>query len=323
MAPVARAGEVFGRLVIAEHPVPFPGIAHYVALRAADYLATEYVTQRRIAQVAWNARASLTRQLIGGTAGDSDLRASAEYLGVNLAVDRLLAFVTDSEGELGADDLAQMVSDALGLEVLPVRGSEGVALAVESAADTSPGPFVGRVRRAVAAALAAVGGAGNVAGLSGVARPGELRRAYREARETALCVRRFGGPYTRVVAADDLGPARLFLANSEVGAVRAFVQDVLGPLLSGTPRAADLLRTLLCFFETGRSVHESAGVLGVHENTVRLRLARVHDLTGLNVAAAPTDQLSVQTALLVLRLRGDPALTAADTSVVELIRRIA
>jgi DNA-binding PucR family transcriptional regulator len=54
--------------------------------------------------------------------------------------------------------------------------------------------------------------------------------------------------------------------------------------------------------------------LGVHENTVRKRLARVQDLTGLDVAADAGDQLSVQTALLVLRLEGHPVLPGFDAS---------
>ncbi|WP_083541857.1 helix-turn-helix domain-containing protein [Kribbia dieselivorans] len=45
---------------------------------------------------------------------------------------------------------------------------------------------------------------------------------------------------------------------------------------------------------------------GVHENTVRLRLNKVQTLTGLDMTNA-NDQLSVQTALLVLRLQGHPA----------------
>jgi hypothetical protein len=45
-----------------------------------------------------------------------------------------------------------------------------------------------------------------------------------------------------------------------------------------------------------------AHALGVHENTVRYRLARVERLTGLCVCADASDQLTVQLGLLVLRL---------------------
>ena len=145
-------------------------------------------------------------------------------------------------------------------------------------------------------------------GVSTVSRPDALQRSYRETREVALCVDRFARSGNRVIAVDDLGPARLFVANSDVGSVRRYVRDVLGPLLNEGTGHADLLRTLQSFFDTGRSVRESAMRLGIHENTVRLRLAKVQDLTGLEVAADANDQLSAQTALLVLRLEGHPAI---------------
>ena len=47
---------------------------------------------------------------------------------------------------------------------------------------------------------------------------------------------------------------------------------------------------------------------------MRLRLAKIHDLTGLDVAAGPNDQLSAQTALLVLRLEGHPFIPSFDSA---------
>jgi DNA-binding PucR family transcriptional regulator len=123
---------------------------------------------------------------------------------------------------------------------------------------------------------------------------------------------RYAATGTRAVACDELGPARLFVANSDEHAVRTFVHDVLGPLLGGGSGMSELLKTLQCFFEAGRSIRESAVLLGVHENTVRHRLAKVHDLTGLDVASASNDQLSLHTALLVLRLQGHHALPGFD-----------
>jgi hypothetical protein len=75
----------------------------------------------------------------------------------------------------------------------------------------------------------------------------------------------------------------------------------------------DLLMTLQCYFDASRSVRASATQLGVHENTIRLRLARVTTATGLDVAGDANDQLSVQTALLVLRLQGHPTLPRFGT----------
>jgi len=89
---------------------------------------------------------------------------------------------------------------------------------------------------------------------------------------------------------------------------------VIGPLLTGEEGTAGLLRTLHVFYETGRSVRLSAARLSIHENTVRYRLARVHALTGLDVAADAGDQLTVQMSLLVLRLQGHAALPSFEES---------
>jgi DNA-binding PucR family transcriptional regulator len=151
-----------------------------------------------------------------------------------------------------------------------------------------------------------------IVGVSAVTRADSLQRSYRETREVVLCVDRFARGGDRVIAVDDLGPARLLVANGDVGAVRRYVDDVLGALLGDVPGSSDLLRTLQCFFDAGRSVRESSARLGIHENTVRLRLAKIHDLTGLDVASNSNDQLSGQTALLVLRLEGHPAIPPFD-----------
>ncbi|ROS32052.1 PucR family transcriptional regulator [Amycolatopsis thermoflava] len=304
VVPATHRDETFGRLVLVEHPSAFRPADRTIAHRAADHLGTEFALQRRVATVAWNARSSLARQLVRGSSTMDDLRSSGEYLGVDVRARRVLAYVLGSP----ADDqaLAAEVEEILGAEVLGTRGSEGVLLLVEA----GDGPVVRRVKAAVRRATRRTLGQLAV-GVSSVCEPGALARAYREAREVAHCVHRFVGPDSpRILAVDDLGPARLFVANSAVGAVRAYVDDVLGPLL--TADAADLLWTVQQYFDAGRSVRVSASRLGVHENTVRLRLARVRQATGLDVAADAGDQLTVQTALLVLRLQGHPALPAFD-----------
>ncbi|NKQ51880.1 PucR family transcriptional regulator [Amycolatopsis sp. K13G38] len=296
---VAPAGN-FGWLVLAEHPAVLTPFDEFVARRTAELAGTEFAIQRRVAAVAWNARSSLARQLVKGSSTVDDLRSSAEYLGVSIDVRRILAYVMHA-----ADDerLADGVGQALGVEVLGTRGSDGVLLLIETPPEVSAVAMVGRVKAAVRRVITE----DVVVGVSSVCEATALARAYREAREVAQCIDRFVGPSSpRVLAVDDLGPARLFVANSAVTAVRSYIDDVLGPLLSGD--ASDLLWTLQQYFECGRSVRASAVRLGVHENTVRLRLGRVRSATGFDVAADPADQLSVQTALLVLRLQGHPAL---------------
>ena len=108
----------------------------------------------------------------------------------------------------------------------------------------------------------------------------------------------------RVLTADDLGAGRLLLASATRDEARRFSHDALGALLVDEEHTRDLLTTLRAFFDSGRSVRRSALALGVHENTIRYRLARIEESTGLAVGTSSEDELRAQLALLVLRLEG-------------------
>lgn len=310
LMPVGRDECLFAWLVLAEVSGRLGRDDAVLASRAAFHLAGEYAVQRRVARASWNARAALARQLVRGSNRDDDLVEAAEYLGIQAEADRVLVYIDEdpSAGPRDEECLSERVAGALGVEVLGSRGREGTILLVEAPDASASATFVHQVKQVMKQTMAGLGEPDAIVGVSGVTRVGALQRAYRETREVVLCVDRFARSTQRVIAVDDLGPARLFVANSDVGAVRRYVHDVLGALLGDAPGSTDLLRTLQCFFDTGRSVRESAARLGIHENTVRLRLAKVHDLTGLDVASDANHQLSAQTALLVLRLEGHPAI---------------
>lgn len=316
VAPVILDGTVLAWLVAGESEAGAAADEAWIVERALVHVRAEYTAQRRLARVAWNARSNLGRQMIRSSSYDEDLRSCAEYLGVDLSADRVIVFVLErgrsSSSTVDAARLAELVSADLRLEVLPIRGSEGVLLAIAVPRDTDHVVLVSGIKKAVVAGLQTMGDQFAIAGVSSVTRAGQLRRAYREAREVARCIDRYAGADTRAVGCDELGPARLFVANSDEHSVRLYVHDVLGPLLSGGSTMAELMKTLTAYFEGGRSIRETATLLQVHENTVRHRLGRVHELTGLDVASGSQDQLSVHTALLVLRLQGHHAVPAFD-----------
>ncbi|MBZ5738376.1 PucR family transcriptional regulator [Nocardioides mangrovi] len=314
VVPVSRDSVLFAWLVVAEVSTRLTREEVWLAHRAAFHLASEYAVQQRVARVSWNARAALARQLVRGSNRDDDVSAAADYLGVRVDADRVLVYLTDAPGDEPRDEeaVSALVARELGVEVLGSRGREGTILLVEVLEGAAHMAAVHEVKRAMRRVVAELGEPDAIVGVSAVTRADALQRSYRETREVVLCVDRFARAGDRIIAVDDLGPARLLVANGDVGAVRRYVDDVLGALLGNVPGSADLLRTLQCFFDTGRSVRESAARLGIHENTVRLRMAKIHDLTGLDVAANSNDQLSAQTALLVLRLEGHPAIPPFD-----------
>ena len=69
-------------------------------------------------------------------------------------------------------------------------------------------------------------------------------------------------------------------------------------------RRTSLLDTLERYLSERRSVIESARALYVHPNTLRQRLGRIEDLTGLDLNE--DDLLSLELAIKVARLHGRP-----------------
>ncbi len=118
------------------------------------------------------------------------------------------------------------------------------------------------------------------------------------------CIRRFsppGGP--ALFTADELGIGALLLSSSDTEAVSSFAEQTVGELVSEHSKA-DLLTTLCSFFENMGSIRGSAAALDVHENTIRYRLSRVEELTGLAIMHDPDAQLRARLSLLVLMLKG-------------------
>jgi DNA-binding PucR family transcriptional regulator len=98
------------------------------------------------------------------------------------------------------------------------------------------------------------------------------------------------------VHADDLLPERA-LAGDEA-ARQALIDHVHRPLAEA---GAPILETLEAYLAQGSSIEATARTLFVHPNTVRYRLKRVADATGLSPANA-RDSYVLRLALTVGRL---------------------
>ena len=80
----------------------------------------------------------------------------------------------------------------------------------------------------------------------------------------------------RPVLASDLLPERAL--DGDEAARTALITDVYEPLLRG---GTALLDTVMSYLEQGDSLEATARLLFVHPNTVRYRLRRVTELTGI------------------------------------------
>jgi len=127
---------------------------------------------------------------------------------------------------------------------------------------------------------------------------GDLTAASASARGAVAALRAAPGwpDAPRPVAADDLLPERALSGDGH--ARHHLVADVYRPLAGEEV----LLQTLSAFAEQGGSLEGTARALFVHVNTVRYRLRRIEDVTGLAPGHA-RDAYTLRVALTLGRLR--------------------
>jgi DNA-binding PucR family transcriptional regulator len=127
----------------------------------------------------------------------------------------------------------------------------------------------------------------------------ELARSFAQARQAVQTARLFREQGS-IVDFDELGIYRLLFETANPSSLRAYVDEVLGPLVDYDRRhEADLLRTLRAYFVHNGSLQAAARELFVHVNTVAYRMQRIEQISGRNLADAD-DRLAAQLALKIL-----------------------
>jgi GAF domain-containing protein len=312
IAPIYARDRGWGYLVVSEVGRRLTSLDLGVAKQAADIVALEFSASRREAFLDTEARDALIKGLLDGTAGEPGLRERVTRHGLK-PEERYAVVIFQAPPESNADLTCPVVDAALngaGLTGIPaateVEGGDIVALVPLSDEFPQAG-MMGRVKERIEAAAALLSPSGEViAAISSPATmPEECPLAFAEARNVLACRRPSGLEQGSVIAADELGAGRLILAcGGEAEALR-FAGQVLGPLLDpDSARGGELLATLASFVSCGLSVREAALDLDVHENTIRYRLSRVAKLTGLDPMMDAEAQLSLQLAVIILRLHG-------------------
>jgi DNA-binding PucR family transcriptional regulator len=128
-----------------------------------------------------------------------------------------------------------------------------------------------------------------------------LAAAHASARDALNGLRAVAGwpDAPRPVHADELLPERALVGDPYAKA--QLVASVVRPLAAA---GGELSRTLASYLEGGGALESCARALFVHPNTVRYRLRRVTEVTGLD-ATDPRASLVLRTALIVGRLTAD------------------
>lgn len=307
VAPITIGGDAWGYLVLMEHRTRFSGTDMLMLRRASTQIAFHANCERRAIEADWNAGASLAAELL--TAGsDPDMVAHrAARLGVRLDSRHVVVAVAGRDPRQTVDFRAvaaafREIIPGLAVQAATLGQTVGALVEVPSGADAEE--FLSVLKERISEVCGALGGE-LVAGVSSPREtPDRYPDGYAEARQIVECIHRFGTiDGQSVFTAPELGLGRVFLAHAEPTAVTSFAKSAFAELMRDESKR-DLLATLNCFFENMASVRRCASELAVHENTIRYRLARVEELTGLAITHDPDAQLAARLSLLVLALSG-------------------
>jgi DNA-binding PucR family transcriptional regulator len=282
MALAHPQGDVLGVILLVD-PSGRAGEHEVMALEhGATILAMELARVRSLAESELRIRRDLVDELLTGTDEESAL-ARATALGYDLQRPHRVLVVEGHGRTRDNDAFFQAVRHAAREEpagtLLVARGAQVVLLADREADWES-------LRHAVLRELG--GGRARI----GVGERCELiadfPRSYDQAR-LAMRLLATAEWDDRAVRFDDLGVYRLLIGNESLGEVERFVQQWIGPLLAyDQQRGADLARTLSHYLERGGNYEATAKALIVHRNTLKYRLQRIRQITGLDLSDPET-----------------------------------
>lgn len=317
VAPISVQGRRWGHLSFICGGRPVTGQDKTVLLAAAHAVAVELRVEAGSATTTSEGRQQVARALVEGNL-DAATRRRAALHSIPLERPRVVCLVAQRHASpirLDASDIAQAFDSVHdGSPVLATPTADGsLVVLVDLDSDIPPAVAAHACTLATTALQAADAEDNLIAAVSNpVSTADGIAQAYIESERVMHCLRQLCPDSTRVLTADELGFASVLLSTIDRTGADLQVHKTLGRLLSGEPRDRDLIHTADAFLNHARNIRDTARALTVHENTVRYRLARIYDLTRLDLTGSADDQVSCQLALLILRLRGQ--LPATDTA---------
>jgi sugar diacid utilization regulator len=319
VAPVVVDGRALAYVGALEGDGRFGDLEVRALEHGATVLALEMARQRVVRETEERLRADLLHDLLEGRCRDArQLSDRARAYGIDTSRPHLVAVVDldDFQGFARSRRLTVEEADQARLQALRRAESElkgripGVATALVGGRLTAVCPVGedGTCPLPAAFEAAQAGVARSAAGLTlsaGVGREcrdvGDYPEAYRAARFCLDVVRRLD-LRSRLLRLDEVGLFRLLFETQDPARLVEFARGVLAPLLpEARGRGADLLASLAGYIDAGGDLGRAALRLCVHVNTLKYRLRRIGQLTGLD-PRRPADLLQLTLAATVHRL---------------------
>jgi PucR family transcriptional regulator, purine catabolism regulatory protein len=322
IAPILAAGQVLGYISVLDHPPHNEELAFMAIEQAALVLALAIAKERELSEVEGRVRGEFLEDLLNGTYGEeAAAQRRARHLGYPLHGNHIVMLVDidDFRGFNRARQISEDAIQALKREFLRrvtgvVRSSYPRALVLGRSDSvvsllplgTEPGDHQARgqalglqVRQAIAdwkpGFTVSVGFSGPAEAPAGVA---GAQREVTSVMDSLARFKRWG----QVVAVPELGLTGLLAAVTDERLVD-YSRRHLGPLIAhDASRKGSLVPTLRAYLETGEQ-QQAAARLRVHPNTLRYRLDRIREISGVDLED-PETRLNLAVALRVQALLG-------------------
>ncbi|MCW2500881.1 MAG: transcriptional regulator [Frankiales bacterium] len=278
LVALARPGnETLGAVVLLD-PDRVAGDYELFALEHASTVVGMALAHRRsLVEVELRMRRQLIDDLLTGTDdGGVMVRATAvghDLRGLHRVVVLRWPQASDEDVLVTA---AERAATQLELKALVARRAANVVLVVGGDVD---GPRLYElVSTEVRSRHGAIGIGGPTEGTS------SLPRSFDEAQRALELRSKSRSPYG-VTAFDDLGIYRILAGGERGGEIDVFVRQWLGRLLDyDHNRHATLVETLAEYLDCGGNYDLTAETLLIHRSTLRYRLRRIRELTGLELS---------------------------------------
>jgi purine catabolism regulator len=322
IAPILAANQVLGYISVLDHPPHNEELAFMAIEQAALVLALAIAKERELSEVEGRVRGEFLEDLLHGTYGeDAAAQRRARHLGYPLHGNHIVMLVDidDFRGYIGSRQVSEDAIQALKREFL--RRVTGVVRSVYARAlvqgrsdsvvsllpvGTEIGDYQARghalglqIRENIAdwkpGFTVSVGFSGPAEAPAGVA---AAQREVIAVMDSLARFKRWG----QVVAVPELGLTGLLAAVTDERLID-YSRRHLGPLMEhDKARKGSLVPTLRAYLETGEQ-QEAAKRLRVHPNTLRYRLDRIREISGVDLED-PETRLNMAVALRVQILLG-------------------
>ena len=322
IAPILAANQVLGYISVLDHPPHNEELAFMAIEQTALVLALEIAKERELAEVESRVRGEFLEDLLHGTYGEeAAAQRRARHVGFPLHGSHvvMLVDIDDFRGfirgrQISEDAIQALKRDFLRRVTAVVRSSYPRAL-LEGRSDqvvsllplgTEAGDYQARghalglqIRQAMAdwkpGFTVSVGFSGPTEAPAGVA------GALREVTSVMESLVRFKR-WSQVIAVPELGLTGLLAAVTDERLVD-YSRRHLGPLIEhDSARKGSLVSTLRAYLESGEQ-QRAAQRLRVHPNTLRYRLDRIREISGVDLED-PETRLNLAVALRVQALLG-------------------